>query len=72
MLDEERESIKNKDYLINELNRKVEKEKISFNEIVNQKKEINEKLINLEKQVNTMIKIKLTILPNYKINLLEF
>lgn len=51
MFDEERESNKKKDYLLNELNIKFEKEKTSFNEIINHKKELNEKLINLEKQV---------------------
>lgn len=51
MLDEEKELKKKKDYLLNELNIKFEKEKSSFNEMINHKKELNEKLINLEKQV---------------------
>ena len=54
LLDEENERKKKFDYLFSELNSKLEKEKQSYIEISNQKKDLNETIITLEKQVKVI------------------
>ena len=41
--------------MYNDLNKKFENEKNSLSDLINQKKDLNETIINLEKQVNKFI-----------------
>lgn len=59
LLEEECERIKKFDYIFSELNSKLEAEKRSFNEISNQKKDLNEIVISLEKQVFKILFLQL-------------
>ena len=55
LLDEERENVKNIEYMANELKTKLENEKNSLNEMINQKKDLNETVITLEKQNSDLV-----------------
>lgn len=50
-MEEEKENRKKLDSIIEDLKSKCESKEQQFNEIMNQKKELNENLMNLEKQV---------------------
>ena len=51
-MEEEKESKKKLDFVYIDLRNKFESEKSSLAELINQKKDLNEAIINLEKQVN--------------------
>ena len=51
-MEEERDSKRKIEFIYNELNLKYENEKQSLVEAFNQRKDLNENLINLEKQVS--------------------
>lgn len=64
LFDEEKEKKSKLENLCNELNNQYEKEKQLLNEIMNQKKDLNETLINLEKQVSKSIS-KIVVVCNH-------
>ena len=51
-MEEEKESKKKLDFVYVDLKNKFESEKSSLTELINQKKDLNETIINLEKQVS--------------------
>jgi len=51
-VEEEKESKKKLDFVYVDLKNKFEREKCSLTELINQKKDLNETIINLEKQVS--------------------
>ena len=54
-MEEEKESKKKLDFVYVDLKNKFESEKCSLTELINQKKDLNETIINLEKQVSHQI-----------------
>ena len=54
-IEEEKEAKKKIEFLCNEINVKLQNEKKSLMDVLNQKKDLNESLINLEKQVGFKI-----------------
>ncbi len=57
-MEEEKESKKKLDFVYVDLKNKFESEKSSLTELINQKKDLNETIINLEKQVSLKLFFK--------------
>ena len=53
-LDVERDNVKKLNYLVNELNKKLDEEKRAKTELLNSKKDYSENLVNLERQVKIL------------------